>query len=93
MILRKRIGTYLGNQPEILVEEAIKFWQLSNVLYRLLFQVTIKLPFYVLLPTCEFRAHLFDLFELKMEFDDHLELLGTYEYGWQLGGNKEKHLI
>lgn len=82
MSLREHINEYLGNRPEILIQEAKIFHGLVNQLYPMLFEVTNELYFYVSLPTREFRDHLFDLHELRLEFADCLRPLGIFVFGY-----------
>lgn len=79
--LRKRIDTYLGNRSEILTEEAIWFHLLIDQLYKMVFHATNNLYLYVLLPTREFRGHLINLLDLRLDFANCLKPMKVYKYG------------
>ena len=68
MILREHIDTYLGNKSEILLREAVIFLLLIDHLYPMVFRITNNIKLYASLPTREFREHLIDLHDLRLDF-------------------------
>lgn len=82
MSLREHIDKYLGNRPEILLKEAITFHLLINQLYQIVFDITKDSYFYVLLPTREFKDHLVDLHDLRLDFVNCLRPMEVYVCGF-----------
>ena len=81
MSLRKHIDTYLGNRSEILSHEAVWFHLLIDQLYKMVFEATNNIYLYVLLPTREFRGHLINLLDLRLDFANCLKPMKVYKYG------------
>ena len=75
--LREHVNGYLGNRSKILLHEATIFYKLLNLLYHMVFQITNELYSYARLPQCEFRDHLFDLHDLRLDFAKYLIPVGV----------------
>lgn len=75
--LREHVNGYLGNRSKILLHEATIFYMILNLLYHMIFQITNELYSYVRLPQCEFRDHLFDLHDLRLDFAEYLIPVGV----------------